>query len=979
MNSRNRCHLRSSITVTLLAAAAAATADDATSDAEPIEQIVVTGSHIKGAAEDAALPVTVVDREELERQGSPSVLDIMRSLPGSQGIVGESNAAQVFFGAGSVGVNLRGFDGGRTLVLFNGRRLPVSPVPLLGVDANLLPLGAVDRIEVLKDGAAATYGSDAVAGVVNFISRRGYEGLSIDSSYSSIEDSNGDYGTNLLWGKKGDTYDVLVSASYRHRSELNARDRDYSSQAFDPSVPAQGGFSGSGSPGSFVIPPLTAVPNIFIDPGCDELSSGVRATGLPTCQFQFVQYQNLVERQEDYGVYAELNKELGESTSLHVDAYYSVHDVPEENIAPSFPATQGPGASVQMRLGLPVDPTNASTYIIPLNNPGLQALLPSLTPAQQNAITTARVVAANGLLFRPLGPGGNPLFENEGMQREVYTDSYRFSAGLDGELGSIGWNVAVTYAENFRRVRQPDIFTSNLQLALAGFGGDSCTGNTPGANGCLFFNPFSSGVARNLLTGQVNPSRDQGGTFDPAAVNSFEVIDYLYDEQVLEDTNSVLVADVLFNGETPIALPGGNVKWALGAQYREDELEHEVDDASNIDVTPCADSLLNPMATCLIPNGPFAFAGPQRVFGIDSDVFGVFGELELPITDSLQAQVAFRYEDYGGQTGSTSNPKLALRWQATDWLALRGSASTTFRGPVLLQSQPNALTGLFFVPQFATVRPVDSFGNPNLKPEEAENLSAGLIVSTSSLQASVDYFDIRLEDKVIVENGNDVLAAFIGTGATAVNNCGRPGFESLQARFTFQNGVCSPANILRARANSVNGPDEHVRGIDVSATYTWPGMTRAELILGLDATYNLEYQRDPFFIEGILIPTAGGRDFVGTRAGITMLPELRGSLFTQYSLGDHSLRITGRYTDGVTDLREAARNRDGSLNEIDSYFTTDLVYRLSLPEDLTMTAAVFNVADRDPPAIRLGDYNYDPFFGNPVGRVFKLGVSKQFR
>ena len=177
---------------------------DAASDAQPIEQVVVTGSYIKGAVEDAALPVTVIDRDEIERRGGPAILDVIRSLSASQGTVGESNPGGVLFGTGSVGVNLRGFDSGRTLVLFNGRRLPVSPVALLGVDVNLLPLGAVERIEVLKDGAAATYGSDAIAGVVNFISRRGFEGLSLEGSYTSFEDSDGDYSTNLLWGHKTD-------------------------------------------------------------------------------------------------------------------------------------------------------------------------------------------------------------------------------------------------------------------------------------------------------------------------------------------------------------------------------------------------------------------------------------------------------------------------------------------------------------------------------------------------------------------------------------------------------------------------------------------------------------------------------------------------------------------------------------------------------------------------------------------------------
>ena len=193
----------------------------------------MTGSYIEGAVEDAAFPVTVIDRDDIERQGSPSILDVIRSLSASQGTVGEANPGGVLFGTGAVSVNLRGLEGGRTLVLFNGRRLPVSPVALLGVDVNLLPLGAVERIEVLKDGAAATYGSDAIAGVVNFISRRGFDGLSIDGSYTSIEDSDGDYSTNLPWGHKTDTYDVLVSAGYRHRSELQAADRDFAIPPFD--------------------------------------------------------------------------------------------------------------------------------------------------------------------------------------------------------------------------------------------------------------------------------------------------------------------------------------------------------------------------------------------------------------------------------------------------------------------------------------------------------------------------------------------------------------------------------------------------------------------------------------------------------------------------------------------------------------------------------------------------------------------------
>jgi iron complex outermembrane receptor protein len=967
-----------SLVVACLAAASAARA--AETDVL-VEEVIVTGSYIRGTVQNTALPVSVIDRAELEKQGSPAIIDVIRSLSASQGTVGESNAQQIFLGGSSTSINLRGLDGGRTLVLFNGRRLPVSPVPLIGVDVNLLPLASVERIEVLKDGAAALYGSDAVAGVVNFISRRGLEGLSLDGSYTSIDDSDGDYSTNLAWGHKWNAVDVLVAAGYRHRSELRSIDRDFAVPPFDRTLAGQGGFSGSGSPGAFIIPPVGAVPNVVVDPACESLGGGVRVSGgLPQCQFQFTRFQNLVERQENYDLYAELNTHIGPFADLHVEGYYVVHDSPEENFSPSFPVTQGPGQITQRRLGLPVDPLNAPTFIVPLTNPGLRALLPALTPAQRTAITQAGAVAASGLLFRPLGVTGNPLFENEGAQQERFFDSHRFSASLDGAIGAIEWNLGVTYAEDHRRSRIPDVLTANLQLALAGFGGANCTGSVPGANWCLFFNPFSTGIAQHALTGQTNPSLALGGTFDPTTVNSREVVDFIFGTRGVDDISDVAVVDLRFSGEAPFELPGGAVGWALGAQYREDGLKRELHDPiANLARTPCPDSILDPAATCVLTTGAFAFDGGQREFDIDSDVVGVFGELSVPIVKSLTAQLAYRYEDYGGTTGSTSNPKLAMRWQATDWLALRGSVGSTFRGPPLVQQQPTAITALVFAPQFGVVRPFDNFGSANLKPEEADNFNLGVLVSTESFSASLDYFDIDLTNKIVQENSADVLGAFFGPGPAIINNCGRPGYERLQARFTFQNGVCSPQNLLRTRVIAVNGADEHAKGLDLAATYTFRNVLRGNVTVGVDATYNLEYTRAPFYIEGILVPTAGGRDFVGTRGGIQSLPELRGSMFAEYGASAHNVRVTGHYVDGVTDLQPAARDPNGQLDHIGSYFTTDIVWRWSLPADLTLTGAVFNAADREPSVVKFADFSYDPLFANPVGRAFKLALAKRFR
>jgi iron complex outermembrane receptor protein len=204
--------LRACISATLLTAAMHGAMAAENTDRETIQEVVITGSYLDGTPEDAALPVVVINEEDIEKQGSPSILDLVRSIPASQSSFGESNAQQVFQGSGGVSVNLRGLEAGRTLVLFNGRRLPISPVPLLGVDLNLLPLAAVGRIEVLKDGASSTYGSDAVAGVVNFITKRGFDGLSVDGSYTNIEDTDGDYSANLVWGRNTDNFDFLLAA-----------------------------------------------------------------------------------------------------------------------------------------------------------------------------------------------------------------------------------------------------------------------------------------------------------------------------------------------------------------------------------------------------------------------------------------------------------------------------------------------------------------------------------------------------------------------------------------------------------------------------------------------------------------------------------------------------------------------------------------------------------------------------------------------
>ena len=923
---------------------------------QELEVVVVTGSYIEGAAEDAALPVDVFTADDLQMQGSPSMVDLVKSIPAVQGVLGESNQFGSAQSTGSSNINLRGIGAVRTLVLMNGRRITASPTGN-GVDTNLLPMAAIGRIEVLKDGAAATYGSDAIAGVVNFITKSNVEGLSLDASYSYIEGADGDYTANAVWGHRADSWNFMVAGGYRHRSELNTTERDWAVRTFEENP--QGGFSTFGNPGTYAVTSTVA----FRDPGCATLGGTpiVSTTGTPQCRFQYIPFDNLAEREEHYQLYSEFNVDLGEDTAFHLEALYAVHDAPEENSSPSYAPTQGPSP-----LNGNISPPS---YTIPLSNPGLQAILPLIDPAVAAGVRTRGAVTASGLQWRPLGSGGNPL-TGEGKKDERLFDGYRVSASLNGDFGpEIGWDVGLTFSENTREANTPDMIAFRLQAALAGLGGPDCVpGSTAGSPGCMYLNPFSNAFASNPALGLANDFN-----FNAALANDPALVDWLFENYGYEDTASALVADVVFNGELPLSLPGGAIGWALGGQYRDEGFEREVNDFSSIELNPCVDTPVNGNTSCATQSGVFTFFGPLRPQDLTRDVYGVFGEVNLPVLESLQAQVALRYEDYGGAVGSTTNPKVSLRWQALDWLAFRGSAGSTFRGPQQTQLLNGFTTSLQFTSRVSGYKPYDTYGNPSLKPEEADTFNVGALVQAGGFKGSLDYWSFKFKNPIGTEGGTDLAAAFFGTATAPLNFCGAPGYEGLQGRFTFV-GACSPANLIRTRVNVINGPQEDVSGIDGSFSYLFEGLSFAELLVGVDASYTLKYERDALIVEGVQIQAAS--DYAGTRgSGVGSIPDLRGSVYADVSTGVHSVRWTTRYVAGVTDVRPSVI--DGH-RDIGSFLTHDLVYRLQLASKTTFSASVFNLTDRDPPLVWL-DLSYDPFIGNPLGRYFKVALTQEFK
>ncbi|TAL28145.1 MAG: TonB-dependent receptor [Phenylobacterium sp.] len=970
----------------------------AQAQANPTEigEVVVTGSFIRGTPEDAALPVDVISQADLEKQGSPSTLELIKTLSVSSGVLGDTNQfdtrAQGSEGSGSI--NLRGLGAARTLVLLNGRRMPLNPFAAGVVDTNIIPQAAIGRVEILKDGAAATYGSDAIGGVVNFITRSKFDGLDVGGSYTLIDGSKGNWDTSAVWGKSFENGEILISGGWQHRSELKTTDRSWALRPFAEN--AEGGWSGGTSTTSLfpiLQSPTTGRWSLAGGPSVDVGCAAIGNLAVPGgCRFQFTAFDNLIEKEDRYQVFASANFDLNENHRFHTELLWAKTDVPVWKTSPSYLTLQTPTATTSPIVGnidLPAA-VPGQGWFVPATNPGLVAYRTANPTALPGAATGVYMA---GVLYRPLSGGGNNIFpgsDGSSVGLRSY-EAYRVSGGFSGETGfmGIGYDVALTYGQEVARRTGYDTVASRLQLAMRGYGslagdaGGGCTAAetnnfTTGAGnaalGCLWFNPFSNAVAGAAITGAANPG------FNPTVANNPDLIRWLFPQVATKQTTRLVVFDAVLNGKTGIELAGGDVAWAAGVQARRDTFDSQYSPFTNIGENPCIDTPVNGSTNCAVRNGPLVFLGTGEEQELERLVYAGFGELAVPITDSLQLQFAIRYEDYE-RVGSTTNYKATARFQATDWLALRGSIGTTFRGPTLTNLTNSSGTALSFIA--GSFRAIDTFGNPDLDPETANTYSAGLVFDVGNLKATLDYWRFDFKDPIVVEPSGSIVNTMFPGGSTA--RCGTAEFAQLQQRFTFQ-GACSTANISRVRVQVVNGPKIKTSGIDLLANYDFGEVAGGDVRMGVSATYTLEYKINAFQVAGVQVEAAyDAAGFLNYQLSATSLPEWKGSAFLEYERENHNLRFTLNYIDSYTDQRTAPFTANNIVTgapvtkgkTIKSTLIAELDYRVELPWDTTVTASIDNLFDRDPSFARL-DLNYDPFTGNAMGRTFKVAVRKRF-
>ena len=1065
--------LSSGLSAHAATAAATATASLETAGAAPAEvgEVVVTGSFIAGTPKDGPLPVDVVRKAELEERGSPTMVQFIKTIPSSGAVIGENN--RFGGGNGAATINLRNLNspttGTRTLVLFNSRRIPGSPQGLGAVDINLLPTTAIGRVEVLKDGAAATYGSDAIAGVVNFITRTDLDGFEFAGNFQGIRGSAGDYDVSGAWGNKFERGNVLFTIGYRHRSELSVKDRNW---ALLTGVDGYlknplGGWASTGNPGIYkvvgAVPPVGSPNTGFTSPNTMSLFTGTLGDvgcaangGAPygltnvstvtgaACNFQYTSFDNLVENEDHYQIYGEVNFELTDNVKFHGEALWARNDTPLQSWALTGPNQYpAPILASGNSAGGGVSPLKASSataeqvggFYIPASNPGLQAFLGQvagascsgpvlpygttaancgtiLSAAQAQLVKAGAFGLVTSTSWRPVGFGGDPINPDNHSHYSYHTDTWRIAGGFSGKLPhGIGWDVSATYQELDNHYNLEDISVNRLQLGLLGYGSkssagaaDQCTaaktnnftdpaaaGNA--ALGCYYFNPFTNAFAQSQSNVPANPyfiANSAIPGFNDAAANRADILNWMVAKQYNEISNRLFVVEGVLHGDAPFKLWGSQpVQWAVGGQYRYDRIVQNPDVLYNANSTPCVDSPPYGDGAPFCPltaNGPFLFNANLRPYDVKRMIESGYFEVRMPVLDNLEMTVATRAEHYEG-VGTTVNPKLSGKWQALDWFALRASLGTTYRAPAA-----NYLTNTFvrgLSNANGTYRASDLYGNPSLKAETAFTYDVGGVFRFGGLTATVDYWNFNFANPITTEATTDLTALFFNRPGGQTNLCADP----LAGRFTFTTPCTnnSPTtiagSILSYRTQYINGGRVKTSGIDFQFNFDVGHFGPGEFTVGGDGTYLINYDEAPYAVEGHVTNAGLVFNRAGTyRASIfTGYNRLRMNGFLNYQFGIHNFRWQIRYVSGATQSEALpnllAKNITGdptAISKIGSYVQSDLTYRAELPYQTTLTLSIQNMFDETPPFALGTQYNYDPGSGNPLGRVFAVGVKKRF-
>jgi len=789
-----------------------------------IEEVLVTGTYLQKSSEDSPSPLSVVTAADIADIGAADVAEIVQTMPWQSG---SQTRATTFSGEGADGrasINLRNLGHGATLVLVNGKRHVPSWYNGRGnasVNVNaLIPNIAIQRVEIVKDGAAAIYGSDAIAGVVNFITDTTFEGLDVEYQFTT-DDETGKGDANRVqvkWGMQGARGGIVATAGILRRKEITIGDR---AERFSGSSASGTGQPGRFAPlptdidgnpqqiiwashglnpgqpaGSLFAPPRDPLGTTFgqADPDCETIAAtdGEGGTIGPV-------FGNLICA-FDFGSFFAL--QASETLrQLNVDGTFEI----AQNLETYFELSAN-GSRFERDNSL--NP-NSPSLRIQSSHPGLieDAFRRGIEPVDVANITRAVGQTADDPT-RPV-----KTFTNTNR-----TD-LRFVIGgvLDLNFADRAWTVDASYTASdhtSNTAQVQDTLSSHIELALNGLGGPSCDPFTgvPGegnqafaasggdftAGQCFFFNPF----------GNARVDRDGGSQSDLTLANPEELIEWMLGRASSDEEYRQRVIEVIASGRV-VDLPAGPIQLAVGYQRRRDTGELIVDSAlasNNLD---------------------FAF-GAQDWNG-ELTTNSVFGEIAVPLHRMVDFNAALRFESFDEINEDTVDPKFTVMFRPLESVTIRGSYGSSFRVPSLLQLF-GTLTTVANEVDFdgvAAFRPAISPGSIDLRPEQADTFNVGLSWIPregllEGLRFDLDYFDYEYDDIITRQDPSDLLAVDnAAINAFLATNPGTGAGDAVNAGVGLRDQVIRNAEgrLVRTLPLFENANQADVNGLDLTTSY----------------------------------------------------------------------------------------------------------------------------------------------------------------
>lgn len=985
-----------------------------------LEEIVVVGSQIVGTDVTAALPIAVLDTRDIAATAAVSGDELFRSIPqmGDVSFNSTTGAVSSNFARGDVGsANLRNIGVGNTLVLLNGRRVVAHPgsqaddqlVPVLTYNTNAIPVSGLQRLEVLLGGAAAIYGTDAVAGVVNTVLRDDIDGGMIEVQHGGAEGTglrelgiNGNFGRNFAENRGN----ISLFLSYANRSALESTDQGFTSTGdkrplfvgtrFDGSttmdrrstLSAWGDFQ---TPASFGTvrqgtTALTSGGGVFhIQPvangGCQTvLSGGIcvddgnRATGgvdrnlrsdaqanYPISVIPELDRINLFatghyDLTDDLAVFTELGYYKARTESLQ-DAVFSIGSirmtVPASNYWNPFgPVTFADGSANPNRL------------------PGL------------NVPAGGLPVTINNYRFMDMGP----------TEVEVDNDQYRVLAGLRGEKFGFNWETALLYSEARVEDVQDGISATLLQQQLGL--------STPDA-----YNPFNGGDVSNTTGADTTLSNQ-------AALDAIRI------ETVRKGKSTLALWDLRVSRPDLFELPGGSVGMAAGIELRRDTQLDDRDRRADgtITWTDTVTGVLQP--SDLYGVSPTPDTKGSREVGaayLEFAVPLVSEAMDVPLVHNLEMQVAGRFEDYS-DFGSVAKPKVAAAWDLVDGFRLRGSWGEGFRAPNLEQVNASLVTRgnnrTDYVLCEADLRAgrISSFancsrtvvatarraGNPDLEPETSTNFSIGAVFEPNFLPPAVgritltaDYWQIKQKGIVgLFGEGNALILDYLQRVQGSSNpNVVRLAPTADDIAAVAGTGLEPVGQVSYVDDQYVNLLPQDVHGLDLGLLWRLHGTAIGDFDLNLNATQLRKFYRDPSpDIAALLAARDAGTINAGTAitGGGDLVrqngkPEWRWSASLTWRYEQFTVGAFTQYTDDVEDTNLLDANGDAWV--IDSQITGNLYGQYEFTRgwaaDTRLRIGARNITNEKPPLSSTA-YAYLASIYQPYPRYFYASILKSF-